>query len=264
MRRAQQISVATEGEAHFRDHDLSEIDNPQLGAIRRLEYVERLETILAIIERHVAPGGRTLEIGCAQANLSLILAERGYRAIAFDVQRDSLSYARKKHERGAIVLLRADAFHLNFEVSFDAVVLAEVVEHVSRPDRIIGRALTFLRDGGILVVTTPNGAYFRSPLPTYGAFVAQQGDLDAVKLGPGGEDHRYLLTPAELRSSVPPEGSIVEVAFTGGPLISRVTQPLLEWPIGRAALTNAQSLLFRIPLVGQQLAHGQVIVVQRH
>jgi hypothetical protein len=60
-----------------------------------------------------------------------------------------------------LYLVHIPVFILGAE-RFDAVLATEVIEHVAHPDE-------FLRQlaGGVLIVTTPNGAYFRNKLPRF-------------------------------------------------------------------------------------------------
>jgi len=41
-----------------------------------------------------------LEVGCSQANASLLLAEQGYRCIGLDIRPEALGYASSKHTDG--------------------------------------------------------------------------------------------------------------------------------------------------------------------
>ncbi len=59
---------------------------------------------------HVPTGGRIIEIGCAQANMSLLLAESGYDCTACDIDADAIAYGRKKFEHGSMNWVVGDAF----------------------------------------------------------------------------------------------------------------------------------------------------------
>jgi 2-polyprenyl-3-methyl-5-hydroxy-6-metoxy-1,4-benzoquinol methylase len=45
---------------------------------------------------------RVLDLGCAQGNLALLLAEEGYSCCAVDLRPEFLAYAGLKYERGAL------------------------------------------------------------------------------------------------------------------------------------------------------------------
>ena len=81
--------------------------------------------------------------------------------------------------------------------AFDLVVACEVIEHVAHGDRMLAHLRRFLRPGGVLLLTTPNGAYFRSKLPTHSR-VKDFTALEASQFRPDADGHLFLYTPGEL------------------------------------------------------------------
>jgi 2-polyprenyl-3-methyl-5-hydroxy-6-metoxy-1,4-benzoquinol methylase len=81
--------------------------------------------------------------------------------------------------------------------AFDLVMACEVIEHVAHGDRMLAHLRRFLRPGGTLLLTTPNGAYFRSKLPTHSQ-VEDFTALEAHQFKPDADGHLFLYTPAEL------------------------------------------------------------------
>jgi 2-polyprenyl-6-hydroxyphenyl methylase/3-demethylubiquinone-9 3-methyltransferase len=114
----------------------------------------------AIIEG-VPPGGKVLDIGCAQATAAILLAERGYDVTAVDADPHCLEYARRRYEFGKCRFVCVDAVRAEgldvLGTGFDGVILGEVLEHVPRPRKLLQNCLRVLQPGGVLVITTPNG-----------------------------------------------------------------------------------------------------------
>ena len=113
----------------------------------------RIRKLLALLDGE--PRGRLLDVGCAAGELGVLLAARGWSVAGVDREPALVAAAR---ERGI------DARHCDFgemllpwpDGAVDAVVLAEVIEHVLDTDHVLTEIARVLRSGGALVVTTPN------------------------------------------------------------------------------------------------------------
>src|SRR5579883_2611210 len=84
--------------------DLLEIDNPDPYRPACRNYMDRVEAIVSAIESRFpqARGVRVAEVGPAQSNISLLLAEKGYKVTAFEISRRYIDYARLKYQRGSL------------------------------------------------------------------------------------------------------------------------------------------------------------------
>ena len=122
---------------------------------------------LAILGEVLEPGARVLDVAGAQGNFSLALAEMGYRVTWNDLRGELADYVRLKHERGAVEYAPGNMFELRADTLFDAVLITEVIEHVAHPDQFLAQAAALVRPGGYVVMTTPNGRYFRNTLPKF-------------------------------------------------------------------------------------------------
>ncbi|MEK7395643.1 MAG: methyltransferase domain-containing protein, partial [Candidatus Poribacteria bacterium] len=80
---------------------------------------------------------------------------------------------------------------------FDLVMACEVIEHVAHGDELIEHLRKFLNPAGKLLITTPNGAYFRSKLSTYSE-VSNFSELEKRQFKPDADGHLYLYTPEEI------------------------------------------------------------------
>jgi 2-polyprenyl-3-methyl-5-hydroxy-6-metoxy-1,4-benzoquinol methylase len=161
-------------------------------------YDNRRRRTLALITEVLEPGARILDMAAAQGNFSLALAEMGYAVTWNDLRYELADYVRQKHERGDLSFAPGNAFELDFPFLFDAVVITEIIEHVAHPDEFLTKAAKLVRPGGYIILTTPNGAYFRNQLPKFSE-CADPAIYEAVQFKPNSDGHIFLLHPEEIR-----------------------------------------------------------------
>jgi 2-polyprenyl-6-hydroxyphenyl methylase/3-demethylubiquinone-9 3-methyltransferase len=161
-------------------------------------YDNRRRRTLQLITEVLEPGARILDMAAAQGNFSLALAEMGYVVTWNDLRHELADYVKQKHERGTLSFAPGNAFELDFPVLFDAVLITEIIEHVAHPDDFLLKAAKLVRPGGYIVLTTPNGAYFRNHLPKFSE-CADPRIYEAVQFKPNSDGHIFLLHPEEIR-----------------------------------------------------------------
>lgn len=99
------------------------------------------------------PGLRILDLGCRDGALSSAYLD-GNSIVGVDVDRTALARAEK---RGLATTWADLDDPLPFaDASFDVVVVAEVLEHLRLPERMLDEARRVLRPGGLLVGSVPN------------------------------------------------------------------------------------------------------------
>ena len=111
-----------------------------------------------------AIGRQVLDIGCSEGIVALILAREGFSCTGVDLEDAALQYARQERDRESeLVRARlhfqtADATALPFDDhSFDTVMVGEVLEHLTHPERVLMEARRVLTADGRLVITVPLG-----------------------------------------------------------------------------------------------------------
>lgn len=99
----------------------------------------------------------------------------------------------------SIEIVTGNLFELKPESlgQFDLVMACEILEHVAHGDQLINHLKQFLSPGGSLLLTTPNGSYFRSTLPTYSE-ITDFESLESEQFKPDADGHLYLYTPQEI------------------------------------------------------------------
>jgi 2-polyprenyl-3-methyl-5-hydroxy-6-metoxy-1,4-benzoquinol methylase len=264
MRSALEINPETEQERFVHRFDMREIDAPNPNSFWRLLYVWRLRQMVAVVKGLAPPGSRILEIGCAQGNLSITLAESGYRVTAVDSQPGFISYARKKDDRQAVRWVVGDAFELRESERFSVVVMAEIIEHVTLPVDLIRRAFDLLEPQGTLVLTTPSWHCLNNTLPTFEEARRATGGFAGVRIGPAGEDHIFAFKSAELRGAIRDAGGrIVRQQYAGSVLLNSHVQSLLDVPGAGAIYLAGVRASARLPLVNRLLGPTLVVAVRK-
>jgi 2-polyprenyl-3-methyl-5-hydroxy-6-metoxy-1,4-benzoquinol methylase len=184
--------------SRLRQHDVEELWDHSINPHVASSYAARLNLLIDHVARLADPGGRVLDVGCAQGTLGLMLAERGFRVSLLDVRSTNIDYSRARHERGEVDfhvgLLAAETPPRN---DYDVVICTEVLEHVPEPAKLLSQLAGKARAGGYVCLTTPNADYAFSALPSYGK--ANQQVIDTAEANSlDGDAHRFLYTREEL------------------------------------------------------------------
>ena len=210
-------------------------------------YENRRRETLRLLTEVLSLGARILDVAAAQGNFSLALAELGFDVTWNDLRAELADYVRLKYERGKIEYASGNAFELTFPSLFDAVLITEIIEHVAHPDDFLAKAAALVRPGGYVVMTTPNGGYFRNPLPKFSE-CADPTVFESVQFKPNADGHIFLLHVDEIEPLAKRAGLTVDKIrlFTNPLTAGHVkTEPLLKiLPRGivRAGETFTQSL----------------------
>jgi 2-polyprenyl-6-hydroxyphenyl methylase/3-demethylubiquinone-9 3-methyltransferase len=179
-------------------HDVNSVwpGGSELGY--RRAYYNRVARALDAVLRTTAPGARVLDLAAAQGNLTIMLAELGYRATWNDLREELIGYVRLKTDRNDIDFVPGNLFDLPPQQigRFDAIVATEIIEHVAHPDQFLGRLASLLAPGGVIVLTSPNGKYFRNDLPRF-SDCPDPSLFEAMQFKPDADGHIFLLHPDE-------------------------------------------------------------------
>lgn len=156
--------IYSQGEAHpgydryWRYARQVKIDNDPL------KYLESVEpTYFGVAEflrtRGVPRDAKILEVGCGLGYLTYSLRRAGYLATGIDISRVVIDRAT---ETFGEFYLHADLMGhaADYEAKYDVVIATELIEHVESPVDYISAMLRLVRDGGYVVLTTPNKTFF--------------------------------------------------------------------------------------------------------
>jgi 2-polyprenyl-3-methyl-5-hydroxy-6-metoxy-1,4-benzoquinol methylase len=131
------------------------------GASSRIEYYLDAEAadkrtfagILQLAARLSPAGGALLDVGPSTGTFLVQAREAGFEPHGIEINEGAARYCR---ERGLDVragVLHSDSFPPR---SFDLVVMGDVIEHVRDPLQTLKDVAHILRDGGHVIISTPN------------------------------------------------------------------------------------------------------------
>lgn len=142
----------------------------QLYALDPDEYFQnhdaarKLESARGMVEgatRLTGGRGRLLDVGSGRGDVLVAAREAGWEAVGIDLSPSFADYAER---RSGARVMREPIERCGFaDGSFDAVILAAVLEHLYDPDATVREIARVLRPGGAFFVDVPNegGLYFR-------------------------------------------------------------------------------------------------------
>jgi 2-polyprenyl-3-methyl-5-hydroxy-6-metoxy-1,4-benzoquinol methylase len=213
------------------EFDLSEVFGEARDPGYAYAYGERQWRTIAAVTSVAHPGDRILDLGAAQGNFSILLAERGYHVTWNDLRAELAGYVALKHDAGRLDYAPGNIFELDLRRGFDVVVMTEVIEHVAHPDQLLQAVASLVRPSGHVVMTTPNGSYLRNRLPRFSAS-ADPSIYESGQFKADADGHIFLLHPDE-----------IEPLAAGAGLILRRLEVFTN-PLTRGALGTGRILRF--------------------
>ena len=206
----------------------------------------------------VPPASRVLELGCATGCMSSVLKARlGCSVTGIELCAEAAEQARAHCER----VIVGDAESLAYEqllgsLRFDAVVVADVLEHLREPGNLLRRLRSFLTDGGCVIASIPNIAHGSVRL----ALLA--GEFRYRATGLLDETHLRFFTRESIRDLFEGAGYVVthwrrhrvDIPRTELGLPSRpVPDAVWEWLAADPEATTYQFVVRAVPANGVQL-----------
>lgn len=190
-------------------YDLEEIYGEITNHGYAYAYENRRKKALGLLSDSLPTGASVLDIAAGSGNFSLSMAEMGYKVTWNDLRDNLVDYVRQKMDFGEIVFSPGNAFELSFSEQFDGILMTEIIEHVAHPDDFLKKAANLVKPGGTIIMTTPNGAYFRNKLPKFSACTNPEA-YESSQFKPNSDGHIFLLHPEEIAVLAEHAGLVVE------------------------------------------------------
>ena len=180
-------------------YDLEEIYGQHKFLGYAYAYEKRRAVTLDLLTEVLPLGARVLDIAAAQGNMSIAMVEKGYDVTWNDLREDLCDYVKLKNDSESLSFAAGNAFDLAFPFLFDAVLITEIIEHVAHPDEFLLNTARLVKPGGYIIMTTPNGEYFKNSLPKFSQCV-DPSQFEAIQFGPNSDDHIFLLHRDEVEN----------------------------------------------------------------
>lgn len=134
-------------------------DNPGHVYWRRIAEGER--SSLSVLASFVKAGSRVLDLGIGSGTLGQHLRQAlGCHVDGVTINPGEASVARNAYQRIELLDLEQSGWESRFEpMGYDAIVCADVLEHLAAPERVLDACRRLLRPDGALLVSIPNVAY---------------------------------------------------------------------------------------------------------
>ncbi len=112
-----------------------------------------------LILPHVDRNGRSLELGCGTAQLTLMVAPHIKEAVGLDISSEGLAIASREQERLGVTnarFVKDDVNSVPFQDEFDVVWSAGLIEHFfDRDIDIVQQHIKATKPGGVVVMSVP-------------------------------------------------------------------------------------------------------------
>ena len=199
----------------------------------------------------VEPGSRVLEFGCASGYMSEVLRDRlGASVVGVELDAEAAQLAAVHTER----VLVGDTEELDLEAElggerFDAILFADVLEHLRDPAALLRRARQFVAEGGVVIASIPNIAHASVRLALLGGSFQyrEEGLLDA--------GHLRFFTREGVQDLFESSGYLItqwlrrrlEVEETEIPVPPSVPEEARAWATGDSEATTYQFVVCAVP-----------------
>lgn len=101
-------------------------------------------------------GETVLDVGCATGYLSVELKKKGCKVIGLEIDPEMAEEARQYCDK--VIVGNAEVIELPYKEYFDAILYADVLEHLKNPLEVLIRFKSCLKQNGYIVVSIPNVA----------------------------------------------------------------------------------------------------------
>ena len=101
-----------------------------------------------------------LDIGCGDGSLGMEIKTKSNRVWGIDISSKAIRLAKRRLDKVFCTDIESDNLHFLPRQYFDLIILADVLEHLRNPDRVLLHMKRLLKKDGIIIISLPNIAYY--------------------------------------------------------------------------------------------------------
>jgi 2-polyprenyl-3-methyl-5-hydroxy-6-metoxy-1,4-benzoquinol methylase len=141
------------GKGYWFDHQTTGLGCPDIVSRSRTDLAERCVHWLRSLLQFKLPPAKVLEIGCAHGGFVAMLRQAGFDATGLELSPSIVRLARETFDVPVLTgPIEDQSIPPN---SLDAIVMMDVLEHLSDPLGTLGHCVKLLKPDGILLAQTP-------------------------------------------------------------------------------------------------------------
>lgn len=106
---------------------------------------------------------KIIDLGCGNGHLASLLASLGHNVTGVDSSEDGIAIARRAYPAATYYCRSVyDDLPLIIDKNYDVAISSEVIEHLYNPRLFLKNAAALLKQGGVLILTTPYHGYLKN------------------------------------------------------------------------------------------------------
>jgi 2-polyprenyl-3-methyl-5-hydroxy-6-metoxy-1,4-benzoquinol methylase len=125
--------------------------------------------IINLLDKNIQTSSSILDVGCGAGTICYYLALQGHKVLGIDISRKAITECQKSAKRmglSSVKFQQSEFPKFNVSMKFDVVIFTEVIEHLPNDKIALKKINSLLKNGGLLILSTPS---VNAPLHKLGA-----------------------------------------------------------------------------------------------
>ncbi len=97
-----------------------------------------------------------LEIGSGNGYGAYKLSKHAKKILALDKDKLSIQKSNEKLRSKNLIFINSDIESFNSKEKFDVIIVLQTIEHIRDPKKLLKKIKSFLKDNGLVIISTPN------------------------------------------------------------------------------------------------------------